>query len=268
MILGFDIGNTDIYGGVHDGTTLRMEFRRSNQHRPSADEFGVFLVTLLQARGLRPEDIDRVAIASVVPDSLPSVVGACRTFLRRNPLVLEAGIKTGLKLRIHNPAELGADRVANAIAAVERFPGRDLIVVDMGTATTFCAINLDREYLGGVIAAGMGLSMHALGRGTAKLPQVDVTIPTACLGKNTIEHIQSGLYFGHIGLLREVVARFTTEAFEGRRPLVIGTGGFARLFREARVFDHYLPSLVLDGLIRALELNPQHPHAWETGGNL
>ncbi|HKJ90745.1 MAG TPA: type III pantothenate kinase, partial [Oceanipulchritudo sp.] len=166
-----------------------------------------------------------------------------------------AGVRTGLKIRTRNPGEVGADRIANAIAAVELFPGQDRIVVDMGTATTFCAINRKDEYLGGVIAAGMGLSMRSLARNTAKLPYVDLLHPQTCLGKTTVESIQSGLFFGHLGLMREVIGRLSDEVFANREPVVIGTGGHARLFRDERLLTAHVPDLVLRGLCRAVELN-------------
>ncbi|KAF0093790.1 MAG: yacB [Puniceicoccaceae bacterium 5H] len=261
MLLCFDIGNTDIYGGVFDGDRVRYEFRKSNQARPSVDEFGVFLLHWLQARQIDPKSIDAVGIASVVPDSLPSVAGACREYLQVKPLVLEAGVRTGLKIQVHDPREVGADRIANAIAAVQMFPDRDLLVVDMGTATTVCAITRDKAYLGGVIIAGMRLCMNALGKGTAKLPLVDIIRPKQALGKTTIDNIQSGLYFGHIGTLKEIFERLRQEAFDGREPLIVGTGGFSRLFREENLFDEIIPGLVLQGLRLAVEMNPApHPH--------
>ena len=258
MILCFDIGNTDIYGGVCRGREVVAEFRKSSQQAPSADEFGVFVLQILSSRGIAVDSLDAIAVASVVPDCNRMVVDACRIYLGKAPLLLQAGVRTGLKIRTKNPAEVGADRIANAIAAVELFPESDRVVVDMGTATTFCAINRRDEYLGGVIAAGMGLSMHALARNTAKLPFVDLATPAACLGKSTVESIQSGLYFSHLGLLREVVGRLREEAFEGREPVVIITGVHARFFRDEPLVTAYVPDLVLHGLCRAVELNDPH----------
>ena len=256
MILCFDIGNTDIYGGVCRGRELVAEFRKATHLRPTSDEFGVFVLQILQARGIRVEDLRAIAVASVVPDCNPMVMEACERYLGMAPLMLQAGVRTGLKIRTRNPSEVGADRIANAIAAVELFPGQDRIVVDMGTATTFCAINRDDAYLGGVIAAGLALSMRALARNTAKLTVVDVVRPAVCLGKGTAESIQSGLYFGHLGLMQEVIGRIREEAFEGRRPVVIITGGHSRLFKGEPIVDRFVPDLVLRGLCRAIELNP------------
>jgi type III pantothenate kinase len=255
MILCFDIGNTDIYGGVCRGRDLVMEFRKSNSSRPSADEFGVFVRQILLSKGVEVSALKAVAVASVVPDCTGMVRQASEEYLGIKPLILQAGVKTGLKIRTKNPGEVGADRIANAIAAVELYPRTDRVVVDMGTATTFCAINKADEYLGGVICAGMALSMNALAERTAKLPHVDLVKPDTCLGKTTVESIQSGLYFGHLGLIREVVARLSDEAFDGREPVVIGTGGHARFFSDEPLLTRYVPDLVLRGLCRAVELN-------------
>lgn len=255
MYLCFDVGNTDIYGGVcRDGEPV-LEFRVGQHRHPSGDELGVFLLQILEARNLDPKDLTAVAVASVVPDSNRPIERACRAYLGMEPLFLQAGVRTGLKIRTKNPAEVGADRIANAMAAVHRFPGRDRIVVDMGTATTFCAIDREDGYLGGIIAAGLGLSMEALARNTAKLPFVDLRQPERLLGKTTTESMQSGLYLAHLGLLKEAVRGLREEAFSGREPVVIGTGGHARLFQNAGVFTEYVPGLVLYGLCQAVELN-------------
>jgi type III pantothenate kinase len=264
MILCLDIGNTDIYGGVCSGRDLVAEFRKSNHLHPSADEFGVFVQQILSSKGVALESLQAVSVASVVPDCVGMVRQACSSYLGIDPLILQAGVKTGLKIRTKNPAEVGADRIANAIAAVELYPKVDRVVVDMGTATTFCAINRDDEYLGGLISAGMGLSMKALAQNTAKLPYVDLVEPDNCLGKTTVENIQNGLYFGHLGLIREVVSRLREEAFSGREPIVIGTGGHARFFHRESLLSAYVPDLVLRGLCRAVELNKTGKDAWNT----
>lgn len=253
--LCFDIGNTDIHGAVFSGQEMLFEFRKSNSTRPTVDEFGVFLIQLLQTHGVASSAITEVAAASVVPDSISAVAGACEKYLERSVLVLEAGVKTGLKIRVQEPKDVGADRIGNAMAAVERYPNENLIVIDTGTATTFCAISARGEYLGGSIAAGLGLSMRALGTQTAKLPLVDMVRPKSVLGKTTIQNIQSGLYFGHIGLIRQMVEGLKEEAFRGESVRVIATGGHAHLFAEEGLFDAIVPALVLRGLQRALTLN-------------
>jgi len=255
MILCFDVGNTDIFGGVMDGGRLLFEFRRGNEYRPSADELGVFILQLLKAKGVPPESIKEAAIASVVPGCNDILMTACERYLGLSPLLLQAGVKTGLKLRVPNPNEVGADRIANAIAAVDRFPDRPLIVIDLGTATTFCAVTADREYHGGVIAAGVQLSMQALAQRTAKLPSVDLVTPGECLARTTVTAIQSGLFYGHLGLIKEVIQRLEEEVFAGERAMVIGTGGNARFFRDEGVFDVLVPDLVFHGLVQAVKLN-------------
>lgn len=265
MILCFDIGNTDIYGGVCRGREVVVEFRKANHLQPSADEFGIFVRQILASRDIPLEALSAVAVASVVPDCNAMVMEACQSYLGIAPLMLQSGVRTGLRIRTKNPSEVGADRIANAIAAVELYPGQDRLVVDMGTATTFCAINQADEYLGGVIAAGMGLSMRALARNTAKLPYVDLIRRESCLGKTTVDSIQSGLYFGHLGLLREVIDRLREEVFPGREPVVIGTGGHARFFKDDPLITAYIPDLVLRGLCRAVELNASPPPSREAG---
>jgi type III pantothenate kinase len=173
--------------------------------------------------------------------------------------LLQAGTKTGLKIKYRNPLEVGADRIANAIAGVELFPNRNLIIVDFGTATTFCAISRTKEYLGGVIIAGIRISMEALESRTAKLPSVEITPTATTLGKSTTESIQSGLYYGQMGMVKEICARLTQECFlsedPAERPLIIATGGFAGLFEKDQLFDSIVPDLVLRGLYLAQRMN-------------
>jgi len=172
-----------------------------------------------------------------------------------NPFVLQAGVKTGLKVRYKNPLEVGADRIANAIAGTHTYPQQNLLIIDFGTATTFCAISREKEYLGGVIIAGLRISMEALEERTSKLPSVEIIRPEACLAKTTVDSIQSGLYFGTLGQVKEICERIIAEGFAGERPRIIGTGGFASLFAESEIFDEENPDLVLNGLHTALKMN-------------
>lgn len=255
MILCLDVGNTQIHGGVFEGEALRMQFRRTSEFRASSDELGIFLRSVLRENGLDPGAVDRIALCSVVPDAIYSLRNACVKYFGRAPFLLQAGVKTGLKIKYSNPLEVGADRIANAIAAVHLHPEEDLIVVDFGTATTFCAVNAQKEYLGGVILAGLRISAEALESRTAKLPAVEIRAMRHALGRATTESIQSGLYFGNVGMVKEIVSRLTHEAFEGRKPRVIGTGGFSGLFDKAQLFDEIVPDLVLKGLNLALRMN-------------
>lgn len=274
MILCLDVGNTTIHAGVYSvaagasgisakGPKLLTQFRRTSEFRASSDEIGLFLLSALRENGVDPQKISRIAICSVVPDAIYSIRGACQKYFKQAPFILQAGVKTGLKIRYRNPLEVGADRIANTMAAVEMFPNRDLIIVDFGTATTFCAITREKDYLGGVIIAGIRISMEALETRTAKLPSVEIMPVKSTLGRSTVESIQSGLYYGQMGQVREIRDRLTSECFpvdkeKSEKPLTIATGGFSGLFDKEKLFDHVIPDLVLRGLYLASEMNNEN----------
>jgi len=255
MLLTLDVGNSQIHGGVFDGDTLRLQFRKTTQPVGSSDEFGLFLRAVLRENGLDPAAVDRLAICSVVPPVAYPLRAACVKYFNCEPFVLQAGVKTGLKIKYRNPAEVGADRVACAIAAAQRYPGEDLLVVDCGTATTVEVVTAAGDYLGGAILPGIGISAEMLSSRTAKLPRVEITRPENALGRTSAESIQSGIYHGHVGAIRNVTAALVDEAFNSRRPRIIGTGGFARMFIEDALFDEIIPELVLFGLKHAEALN-------------
>ena len=254
MLLCLDIGNSQIHGGLFDGG-LRLQFRKTTQPLGSSDEFGVFFTAVLRENGIDPSAIKRVALCSVVPSAQYPIRSACVKYFRCEPFVLQAGVKTGLKVKYRNPHEVGADRIAGAIGATQRRPAANLIVVDCGTATTFDVITAGGDYLGGAILPGIGISVETLAGRTAKLPTVEITRPSVALGRSTIESIQSGIYYGHAGAIRRLVEELSREAFAGQRPAVIGTGGFARLLEPERLFDEIVPELVLLGLRHADGLN-------------
>lgn len=256
MLLCLDIGNSQIHGGVFD-TGLRLQFRKSTHPLGSSDEFGVFFVNVLRENGIDPRGVRRVSIGSVVPAAHYPVRSACLKYFNTEPFVLQAGVKTGLKVRYRNPYEVGADRIAGAMAATLRRPGTNIIVVDCGTATTFDVVTADSEYLGGAILPGVGISVETLAGRTAKLPAVEIMRPAASLGRSTIESIQAGVYHGHVGAIRQLVTELAREAFGGERPHVIGTGGFARMFEPEKLFNEVVPELVLLGLKHADELNTE-----------
>lgn len=255
MILALDVGNSNMLGGVFQGDELKFQFRKNSVQKASSDEMGLFLRSVLRENGLNPDEVEHFAVCSVVPSLDHSLRNCARKYFDRNPFFLQPGVKTGLKVRYHNPVEVGADRIANAIAATHLYPGKNLVIVDFGTATTFCAVSSDRDYLGGVIVAGVGISAEALALRTAKLPTVEIVKPERTLGKATVESIQSGLYYGNIGMVREISGRLAQECFEGNKPFVIGTGGIASLFADAGLFDVEVPDLVLKGLFLALKQN-------------
>lgn len=255
MLLCLDVGNSQIHGGVFDGERLCCQFRKSTHPLGSSDELGIFFVTVLRELGVDPRAVTRVAICSVVPPAAHALRSASTKYFRTEPFLLQAGVKTGLKIRYRNPAEVGADRVANAIAATQRHPGRDVLAVDCGTATTFDVVTAAGDYLGGAILPGVGISAEMLASRTAKLPAVEIARPETPLGRSTVESIQAGLYYGHAGAIQRLTAELTRTAFGGARPVVIGTGGFARMLEAEKLFDEIVPELVLFGLKQAEQLN-------------
>ncbi len=255
MILCLDVGNTQIYAGLFDGDRMVLSFRKNSKNGASSDETGIFLLTAIRENGFDPGKVKKIAICSVVPEVIYSLRGACMKYFNINPFILQAGVKTGLKIKYRNPLEVGADRIANSIAGTHLYPGKNLILIDLGTATTFCAVTKDKDYLGGSIVAGLRLCMEALESKTAKLPSVEIVSMHESLGRSTTESIQSGLYYGHLGTIKELTERITKECFQGEKPLVIGTGGFSHLFEKEKVFDEIIPDLVLKGMLIALQYN-------------
>jgi type III pantothenate kinase len=255
MLLCLDIGNSQIHGGVFDGDALRCQFRKTTHPLGSSDEFGVFFSAVLRENGVDPRQVQRTAICTVVPQALYSVRSACLKYFRSDPFVLQAGVKTGLKVRYRNPHEVGSDRIAGSLAAVQRRPATPLIVVDCGTATTFDVVTAEADYLGGAILPGIGISVETLAGRTAKLPTVEITRPALALGRSTVESIQAGVYLGHVGAIRHILVELTREVFNGQRPYVVGTGGFARMLDAEKLFDEVVPELVLLGLKQAEQMN-------------
>lgn len=255
MILCLDVGNSQIFGGVFVNDTIKLKFRHNTTTAASSDQFGLFLKNVLRENGLEPSEVREIALCSVVPHLLYSLRSACIKYFNINPFTLGPGTKTGLKIEYKNPAEVGADRIANAIAAWNFYPNKDVLIVDFGTATTFCAVTADRSYKGGVIMAGLKVSMEALEARTAKLPSVEIIRPSNVLGKTTVSSIQSGLYYGHLFSVKGIMQEITERELKSEKPVVIGTGGFAGLFEKESIFDTIEPDLVLKGLFLALKMN-------------
>ena len=255
MILTLDVGNTQILGGLFNKDELILQFRKTTKQSFSSDEIGLFLKSVLRENEYDPMLIEDVVLCSVVPDRNHSIMNGIRKYFNLAPLILEAGVKTGLKIKYKNPHEVGSDRIANAVAATKKFPNQNLIIVDFGTATTFCVISKSSEYLGGVIIPGIRISMEGLEKQTAKLPRVEIKSTDLSYGKTTIESIQIGLYHGQIGMVKEITKKIINEAFQGVKPVVIGTGGFSSLFANSGLFDNVDANLVLHGLYETLKMN-------------
>ncbi len=253
MFLAIDIGNTNITFGLYEGENLGPRWRIRTIHEKMPDEYGILLDQLFRHRGCRAEQVTGVAVASVVPPLTPVFQQACQDYLGQTVLVVDAGVRTGVRIRYDNPREVGADRVVDA-AAVRALYGVPACVVDFGTATTFDAVSAEGDYLGGAIAPGVGIAAQALFERTAKLPRVELTRPPSAIGRNTVHSIQSGLLFGYVGLVEGMVARFKAEL--GPQTCVVATGGLAEVIaRETEVIDVVDPWLTLHGLRIIYELN-------------
>jgi len=254
MLLTIDVGNTNITFGVFDGDTLGPRWRLATDHNRMADEYGILLINLFRHAGIEPAQIHGIALASVVPPLTGTFVDACEKYLGQRPFVIDAGVKTGVRVKYDDPKQVGADRVVDA-AAVQKLYGGPACVVDLGTATTFDAISATGEYLGGAIAPGITIAAEALFQRTAKLPKVDLQRPPAAIGRNTVHSIQSGLLFGYVGMVEGMVARFRLEL--GPNMKVIATGLAGLIANETKVIDIIAPWLTLEGLKIVYELN--HP---------
>jgi type III pantothenate kinase len=253
MLLTLDVGNTIVTLGVYDGPKLLATWRFATDVEKLPDEYGVLILSLLQHEELDPAKVSEAIIACVVPDLEPVFDQVCRRYFKTAPLHVTTGIKTGLRILYDTPREVGADRVADAVAAIHIY-GPPLIVVDLGTATVFDAISREGDYLGGAISPGLGIASEALFRRAAKLYRVELDRPKSAIGRNTITAIQSGILFGYVGLIEGIVGRMKAELGEEAR--VIGTGGYAEIIgRETEVIDEINPNLTLEGLRLIHELN-------------
>jgi len=248
MLLAIDAGNTNIVFAVYDGEAIRCEWRAVTKTARTADEYAVLLSPLLALNGLKFSDLQSAIIATVVPAALFDLRQLCRRYLNCEPLVVkDPNVALGIKVRIDRPEAVGADRLVNAVAAHERYKGA-LIVLDFGTATTFDIVGENGDYEGGVIAPGINLSAEALHKAAAMLPRVALSRTQAVIGKDTVPAMQSGLYWGYIGLIEGLVARIKTEY---AKPMtVIATGGLAKVFyKQTPAIDHLDADLTIRGLI-------------------
>lgn len=247
MLLAIDAGNTNIVMAVNDGGEWRGTWRIATQAERTADEYAVWLLTLLSHAGIRPAQIRRAAIACVVPTALFHLRHLCSDWFGVEPLVARATLDWGFAIKVDNPGEVGADRLVNALAAAERYKG-PLVVIDFGTATTFDVVDADGSYVGGVIAPGINLSIEALHRAAAQLPRIGIGRPQAVIGRSTVPAMRSGVYWGYIGLIEGLTRRIESEF--GATLKVIATGGLAPLFTEGtQVIQHVDPDLTLRGLL-------------------
>lgn len=259
MLLAFDVGNTNIVLGVFREGKLIQNWRLETDNNKSADEYGMIISQLFAYEGLDMHEVKDIIISTVVPSVLFTLQHLSMKYFKKRAIVIEPGVKTGLVIKYDNPKQVGADRIVNAVAAITKYGG-PLIIIDFGTATTFCAITERAEYLGGTIAPGLKIASEALFEKTAKLPKVELEQPGHVICKNTVQSMQSGLVYGHTGMVDYIVRKMKGELDKingtGKKITVVATGGFAEMIsREIDCIDYVDKMLTLEGLSIIYEKN-------------
>jgi len=253
MLLVIDVGNTHTVLGVYDGKSLLHHWRVWTDREKTSDEYGILVRNLYDASHLSSQEITSIILSSVVPPLTPTIVDLCVHYFGIQPLVVGPGVKTGISIKMDNPKEVGADRIVNAVAAYARYR-KACIVLDFGTATTFDYISAKGDYMGGIIAPGAGISAEALFRQASKLPRVEIAKPPSVIGKNTVSAMQSGLFYGYLGLVEGIIARIRREVRSD--PVVVATGGLAPvLAKESSEIHEIDEHLTLEGLRIIYERN-------------
>ncbi|MCX7608746.1 MAG: type III pantothenate kinase [Anaerolineales bacterium] len=253
MLFVIDLGNTNLTIGLYEGERLLHHWRLATDYARMPDEYGLQFLGLLTHAKQDVSSVIGVALSSVVPPLTGRVIQACREYLQREPFVVDAGIRTGIRIRYDDPRAVGADRVCDAVAVMRRYGG-PACIIDFGTATTFNALTKEGDYLGGAITVGVNLAAEALFTRAAKLPRIDLQRPPSVIGRNTIHAMQSGLLFGYVSMVEGMVERFRYEL--GPEMKVVATGGLAEIVaKETKVIDYLDPWLTLDGLRILWELN-------------
>ncbi len=253
MLLAVDIGNTNITIGVFDGSKMKATWRVATGVHRMPDEYASLILHLFEHEGIATSKITDTILCSVVPPLTGVFEEMCRHYLKVSPILVEAGVKTGVRISMDNPREVGADRIVNAVAAHQLYGGA-VIVIDLGTATTFDVVSKEGDYLGGAIAPGIAIATEALFARTAVLPRVELTHPKRAIGRNTVAAMQSGIVFGYAGLIEGIVARIKQEL--GGKAKVVATGGYAELLaRETPAIEEVNPDLTLIGLRLIYEMN-------------
>lgn len=247
MILLLDAGNSNIALGIYEQNKLTHHWRMETDRHKTEDEYAMQVSAFFSFAGISFEDIEGVIISSVVPPIMYALEEMCRKYFHMKPIVVGPGVKTGLNIKYENPREVGSDRIVNAVAAINEYGGRSLIVVDFGTAITYCFINEKGDYMGGAIAPGITISTEALNTRASKLPHIEIAKPSNVIGKNTVSAMQAGIFYGFIGQVEGIVSRMKEQSKE--EPLVIATGGLANLIgHETTIIDVVDSFLTLKGL--------------------
>ena len=255
MLLTIDIGNTTLQVGVFSDRELGPTWRLATSHERLADEYGILVISLLRTEGVDLDRIDGAIISSVVPALIPVFQDVCRRFLDLEPLLVSPAMRKPVRIAIEHTEEIGADRIADAVGAVERHGPPPLIIVDFGTATVFDAVDAEGAYVGGAISPGIGISTEALFERASRLARVELTRPVRAIGRRTETAVQSGIIFGYVGLVEGIISRFKAELGGGT---VVATGGWApRIARETTALDVVDVDLILHGLRTLYYLNAE-----------
>lgn len=256
MLLAFDVGNTNIVLGAYKDGKLSKHWRFATDRNKGSDEYGMLINQLFQYEGLRPDEVEDVIISSVVPTIMYTLENVALKYFNKEAIIIGPGIKTGINIKYDNPKQVGADRIVNAVAGYEKYGG-PLILVDFGTATTFCAVSGKGEYLGGAISPGIKISSAALFNNTAKLPRVELVKPEKVICKNTVSSMQSGMIYGYVGLVDYIVNKMKKELGGDPKEIkVIATGGLASLIMsESETINEIDKLLTLEGLKIIYERN-------------
>ncbi|MBR7797570.1 MAG: type III pantothenate kinase [Bacillota bacterium] len=256
MLFVLDVGNTNTVLGVFEGDQLKHQWRIKTDRYKTEDEFGMLVKSLFDHKGITLSDMKGIIISSVVPPIMFALEKMCKDYFHLEPMIIgKESVHSFLKMRYPNPREIGADRIVNAVGAIETY-GAPLIIIDFGTATTFCYINDQQEYHGGVISPGINISMEALYSKASKLPKIEIQAPDHVVGSSTVEAMQSGVFYGYVGQVDGIVRRI--EAEMGVNAKVVATGGLASLIaHESQTIQHVDPYLTLKGLYLIYHKNKQ-----------
>ena len=254
MLLVFDIGNTNMVLGVYDGDNLVRDWRINTDLNKTSDEYGVLIKSLFDASNISLSVVDAIIVSSVVPAVMHSLENFCRKYCNISPMVVGPGIKTGLNIKYEDPKMVGADRIVNAVAAISKY-NCPVIIIDFGTATTYCALSKKGEYIGGAISPGMKISSEALFQKASKLPRVELVTPETVICKDTVSAMQAGIIYGYAGQVEKIVGLMKKE-LKDEGTLVIATGGLANMIsQETNAIDVIDPNLTLEGLRIIYEKN-------------
>jgi type III pantothenate kinase len=254
MLLVFDIGNTNMVLGVYDGDNLVRDWRINTDLNKTSDEYGVLIKSLFDASNISLSVVDAIIVSSVVPAVMHSLENFCRKYCNISPMVVGPGIKTGLNIKYEDPKMVGADRIGNAVAAISKY-NCPVIIIDFGTATTYCAVSKKGEYIGGAISPGMKISSEALFQKASKLPRVELVTPETVICKDTVSAMQAGIIYGYAGQVEKIVGLMKKE-LKDEGTLVIATGGLANMIsQETNAIDVIDPNLTLEGLRIIYEKN-------------